>query len=384
MKSISSHSNNICPIIITPSYEKYEDRALMLSKIVHKQSNGIIHFHNRPHNLPSYYSKISTYPLKIGMLYKWISTFSTVRKMLKDHKTRKKVIHDLFAPRGIFLPSNNKTKKVLSLYSDTANYYFGKRYKKDFVNKSFFNKLSTHFLYVKRSIYEYIGIWFADGIIANSPEIIDGIIKFYKIKNKKFSVINTCVDTNFWKITEIERETKLIFFAGRISKRKGLDILLESYSELVKMIPDIQLVIAGKHTEEDDFSWGRDFITNNNLNVKFLGEINREEMRYWYNKSSIFVLPSSQEGSPRVIKEAMSCGCTVVCTDLPGIQSLDPLGEYLNYIPINDVKALVDTIQGLIINKLDKGKSIREYITNNFSPEVIANKNIEFYYQLFE
>jgi len=377
-------SNNICPIIILPSYEKYEDRALMLSKIVEILGVGKIHFHNRPQRLPLSFSHIASYPNKNRSIYKWKVTLLTVINWMKIEKTDNKIIHDLFAPRGILLRRSKNTKKILSLYSDTANYYFGKRYKSDLIHKKLKNKISTHLLYIKRSVYEYIGIKLADGIIVNSPDIIDGIKKYYKIENKKFAVINTCVDTNFWNITGIERDKKLIFFAGRLCKRKGLDILFESYKVLVKRIPNLKLVIAGKETDEEDFSWGKEYIINNNLNVRFLGELNREDMRYWYNRSSILVLPSSQEGSPRVIKEAMACGCPVICTDLPGTRILDSEGSFLIFFPANDVLELTNKITNLICEYKIKSESLREFALKNFSPEIIANKNIQFYNELFK
>lgn len=360
-----------------PSYEKYEDRALMFSCLIKKNGKGQIHFHNKPTTNSINFNYSS--PSKNTLICKWLTTLRVSYKWIKNNNYS--IIHDLFMPRGIFI---FKSKKILSLYSDTANYYFGKQYTKDLKNKTLLNKCSTHLLYLKRALYEYIGIKKADGIIVNSPEIADGILKYYKIKNnKKIAVINTCVDTNFWKIIDTGRDKNVIFFAGRLCKRKGLDILLKSFKTLMSKNADLKLVIAGKETTEEDFSWGRNYIKAHSLNVQFLGEINREEMRYWYNKSSVFVLPSSQEGSPRVVKEAMACGCSVVCTELPGTKILDPEASFLIFSPANNVIELTRKIEYALYGVQDQSESLREFAIKNFSPEVIADKNLKFYNELF-
>lgn len=375
--------NNILPLIITPSYEKYEDRALMFSKIIELLGDGEIHFHNRPQSLPLYFHPISSFPKKNNFIFKWKVTLSKANNFIKNGNKGFNILHDLFAPRGILFCNSKKTIKVLSLYSDTTNYYFGKRYIKDLKNKSLKNIISMHMLYIKRVFIEYIGISRADGVIANSPEIIDGIIKYYKIKNKKYTVIDTCVNTDFWKLTNTKRDKNIIFYAGRLAKRKGLDTLLEAFKTLSTENSDLLLVVAGKETKEENFFWGRDYIDKNELNVKFLGEINREEMRYWYNKSSVFVLPSTQEGSPRVVKEAMACGCSVVCTELPGTKRLNPKGDFIHYFTPGKTNELILKIKFALQYSDNNSELLRDFITSNFSPYVIAKKHIEFYNEFF-
>jgi glycosyltransferase involved in cell wall biosynthesis len=371
---------HIKPIIIIPSYKKYEDRALMFSSLIEQNIFGHIHFHNKQEKIESI--KKYSCPYNNLSLLKWSQTLFCVIKWI-IHNNQNIIIHDLFAPRGIFIPRIKKTVKVLSLYSDTANYYFGKRYKADIKNKNIFNKIYLHFLYIKRAIFEYVGIKLSDGIIVNSPEIIEGIKKHYRIRNKSFKVINTCVDTEFWKILDIEREQNMIFYAGRLSKRKGLDILLYSFNELVKSNRDLKLVIAGKETNEESFKWGRKYIENNGLadKVVILGEIHKQQMRVWYNKSSVFVLPSKQEGSPRVIKEAMACGCPVICSDIPGTRILDYEGKLINFLPENNERCLCTMIDS-VLRGTNNSTEIRKYIINNFSPEIIARSTLDFYNEM--
>jgi glycosyltransferase involved in cell wall biosynthesis len=372
---------NKSPLIISPSYTNYEDRAYMFSMLIKKVNNGSIHFHNMADSVSKQIKHTS--PKSSVPIIKWITTFKITRKWIKEHGDNV-VVHDLFAPRGAFASIfNKKSIKVLSLYADNANYYLGKRYKEETKNNSFKNRLYIHYMYLKRILIEYVGIMLADGVIANSPEIIDGIEKYYKPKNKKLKVINTSVNTDFWKIIDIPRESKTIFFAGRLSKRKGLDILLKSFCNLLKNDKSLKLVIAGEESMEESFEWGYEFIEKNNIknNIVILGQISREEIREWYNKATVFVLPSNQEGSPRVIKEAMACGCPIVCTEIAGTKILDPENRILNYFLMKNEKDLSLKIETVINNNQDY-KAISNYAIENFSPDIISDNIIRFYSEL--
>ena len=53
-------------------------------------------------------------------------------------------------------------------------------------------------------------------------------------------------------------------------------------------------------------------------NVKILGTVSNDKLRFYYNTSTVFVLPSIEEGLALVIGEAMSCGCVVIATTNTG------------------------------------------------------------------
>ena len=124
-------------------------------------------------------------------------------------------------------------------------------------------------------------------------------------------------------------------------------------------------------------------LLKNNIknNIVILGQISREEIREWYNKATVFVLPSNQEGSPRVIKEAMACGCPIVCTEIAGTKILDPENRILNYFLMKNEKDLSLKIETVINNNQDY-KAISNYAIENFSPDIISDNIIRFYSEL--
>lgn len=370
------------PLIISPSFKNYEDRAQMFSTLTGKTKKGLLHFHNMSSDIPDNIKYSTT--KKNNPIMKWIESLRVSRNWIKSNENV--IIHDLFAPRGAFMGIfNKKVKKVISLYADNANYYLGKRYKEETRGNSFKNRLYIHFMYIKRILIEYIGVMLADGIIANSPEIIEGIERYYKPKNKKSAVINTCVDTSFWKEIKIEREKKTMFYAARLSKNKGIDVLLRAHKEMVKHDNTLKLVIAGTEAVEESFDWGYKYIKDENLanHVKFVGHLSRNEMRKWYNKSTVFVLPSPQEGSPRVVKEAIACGCPVVCADLPGTRTLDKSNQIIKLFESGNSSELENQLSNVIYKSNLNSTEIRNFAMDNFSPEIIADLNLKFYNNLY-
>lgn len=96
---------------------------------------------------------------------------------------------------------------------------------------------------------------------------------------------------------------------------------------------------------------------------------------------SILIFPSRYEGSPRVIKEALSCGLPVVSYDLEGIKIIDCGSAILPVAKAGDVGGLFDIISKMIKDKgYLKQLSLngRTHVDNHFSTSVIVKNRIQF------
>ena len=102
--------------------------------------------------------------------------------------------------------------------------------------------------------------------------------------------------------------TKMIFAAGRLTKAKGFDYLLQSWKLLEKDFPDWKLVIAGEGEEKETLLRSK---RNEGLqSVDFIGNVT--DIESYYEKAAFFVLPSRNEGFGMVLIEAMAYGKPVV------------------------------------------------------------------------
>ncbi|MCM8799930.1 MAG: glycosyltransferase [Candidatus Omnitrophica bacterium] len=115
---------------------------------------------------------------------------------------------------------------------------------------------------------------------------------------------------------------KIILFLGRISFKKGLDILVEAFYRLCMVRDDLYLVIAGPDDEGYSKIVKRLIKKRNILDrVIFTGMLLGEDKLSVLRDSDIFVLPSYSENFGLAIVEAMACGLPVVISDKVNISS---------------------------------------------------------------
>lgn len=110
----------------------------------------------------------------------------------------------------------------------------------------------------------------------------------------------------------------VVLFASRLLKAKGVGEYIEAAAKLRKEFPNAVFQIAGKYEVDNPDAYPLEKITsaNDEGTVEYLGSIEPEEMPYVLRQSDIHVAPSKlQEGLPRVVLEAASCGCCIIASD---------------------------------------------------------------------
>lgn len=100
-----------------------------------------------------------------------------------------------------------------------------------------------------------------------------------------------------------------IIFVGRIVENKGINILLAAIKQTTLRVLIIGEGPLKKELEEKVKSWGIED------QVSFYGWAKDHiEIAELMNKSKLLVMPSYNEGGPRVVVEAMACGVPVLAT----------------------------------------------------------------------
>ncbi|MBX9925436.1 MAG: glycosyltransferase family 4 protein, partial [Hyphomicrobiaceae bacterium] len=90
-------------------------------------------------------------------------------------------------------------------------------------------------------------------------------------------------------------------FVGRFVDKKGLHLI----ERIARREPGITFALAGWGTI-DPLGWGLP-------NVRVLSGLSGDSLAEAYRASDVFLLPSTGEGLPLVIQEAMACGLPVIC-----------------------------------------------------------------------
>ena len=112
----------------------------------------------------------------------------------------------------------------------------------------------------------------------------------------------------------------------------------------------------------------------------FIGHIPESELVKQYNRSELFVLPSTspaQEGFGIVLLEAMACGTPVVTTEIVGMADDIEKEKAGLIIPSKNVDSLADAIIMALKNK-KMGKNARK-LAERYNWRIIAKNISEVY-----
>ena len=108
-------------------------------------------------------------------------------------------------------------------------------------------------------------------------------------------------------------------FASKLQHKKGIDILLEAIKNINNnefFVKRSEFWVIG-NGELNTFC--RNFIKNNKIqNVKFFGFQNQRQLRSFYHKSDVLILPSRFEPWGLVINEAMAAGNAIIASNKVG------------------------------------------------------------------
>lgn len=166
------------------------------------------------------------------------------------------------------------------------------------------------------------------------------------------------------------RQGKYIVAVGRFVPEKNFHQLIEAFS---RGVPEgIKLVIAGDADHPDEYSGHLKALARDN-GVVLTGFIKGEKLRQLMSHAALFVLPSSHEGLPISLLEAMSYSRDVLVSDIPANRLPELSSE--DFFPVGDVGALHSSL----INKLKSVRTPRKYDLSQYDWNVIADKTIEVY-----
>lgn len=114
------------------------------------------------------------------------------------------------------------------------------------------------------------------------------------------------------------QKTNYFVFAGRLISIKGVDVLLQAFSDFSKQFPDWGLIIVG---DGDRRTSMEAYCNENQLPVYFAGGKSWNQVPPYLGISQALLLPSESEPWGLVVNEAMACGKAVVVSDKCGCAS---------------------------------------------------------------
>ena len=166
-----------------------------------------------------------------------------------------------------------------------------------------------------------------------------------------------------------QNKPKLSFLLiARLLDDKGV----REYAEAAKLIkqqhPEVEFHLVGWIDENPAAIQQSELETwISDARLKYWGKLS--DVRPAIAESSVYVLPSYREGTPRTVLEAMAMGRAIITTDAPGCRETVIQGENGFLVEVKSVTSLVDAMQEFIYNpKLieQMGQRSREIALNKY------------------
>jgi len=261
--------------------------------------------------------------------------------------------------------------------------------KKPFLVYAHGEEITTWMQFLKSTVMKFV-YRNADIVIANSEFTRQELLNI-NISDNKIKVIHPGVDTNrFKKLPErsalrkkhkIPKENILLLSVGRLSRRKGFDMVVKSLPLLIKQNIEVSYVIIGVGEDEDYLKkLAHNYGVENR--VHFIGNVSMDELPKWYNECDLFVMPNRKingdvEGFGMVFIEAGACGKAAIAGCTGGTD--DAVLDKQTGIRVdgNDINQIVNAIMTLVKDpeyrtKLEENAFNR--VHSEFSWEKVAVK----------
>ena len=229
---------------------------------------------------------------------------------------------------------------------------------------------------------ERMGCMFADEVIIISDVIRNLIKQKYNRTQHVHLIYNgvsqpeICDYPEYFQELGIEKG-KYILGMCRFVPEKNLHHLIEAYVKIREQMPntDIKLVLAGDTDFEDDYSRNLKEMARQN-DVVLTGFIKGRKLHSLLTNCRCYCLPSSHEGLPIALLEAMSYGLKVIVSDIPA--NIEVGLDKDDYFPVGKVGALAEKLSVVIERPLEHVK----YDMAKYDWDKIADQVAEVYQNL--
>lgn len=206
----------------------------------------------------------------------------------------------------------------------------------------------------------------ASTIVAISSEIHRKLLSL-GVRTDQIAAISNAVDLARFHPATKEQKSALkksldlpsnrchVIYVGRLSRAKGLPMLIEAWPTILDAHPDLCLLLVGSGSASFDNCepYLRSFVQDNHLekDVLFLGE--QSEVQRYLRAADLFIFPSEYEGFSLVLVEAMGCGLPCVVTAVGAAPDLIEDGHSGFLFLPKDGKALTTAMTAALARRAD-------------------------------
>lgn len=315
-----------------------------------------------------------------NLLIRWIKTVSQIIRQGNNA--------DLFFVNGLPMESyiaNIFTRKKL-IRKIVGDWAWERGMNKKIINESFDEfQNNKHNLHLE--IAKFSRGWTATkaDLIITPSNHLKNVVKGWGVKENRIKVIynGTKLKNKPDPIDDQPNDYFKFITVGRLAPWKNIDIIIEALSDYKKANQNFIFYIVGSGPEEIKLKKLVNDLDLENF-VTFTGQLQKDDLNYYLQKSDIYIQASSYEGLPHVILEAMSHNLSIISTPIGGTNEViqdgkngwiwelennfkpnkNNLIEILNNLKLNssdDINKRTNA-QNLLFSTFDEDKNFQMYL----------------------
>ncbi len=198
--------------------------------------------------------------------------------------------------------------------------------------------------------------WLRDATICVSDAVRNSLVRDYRFPaNKTLTIRNGVCLAEFcpsrgnetWvrRKLGLRAEDFVLVCCARLSPEKGIEILLEAMSKLLRQGMLCKCIILGDGQLQKEL---QEQVRGLGMTRDVFMEGFQEDIRPYLQAANAFVLTSHQEGLPFAILEAMACGLPCVVTNVGGnVEAVNHMVEGL-VVDSGSVQGVIDAVSFLL------------------------------------
>ncbi|AKB69082.1 glycosyltransferase family 4 protein [Methanosarcina mazei] len=225
----------------------------------------------------------------------------------------------------------------------------------------------THSYYMKRIIQDYN--------VKNIFVIPNAIEPYWFEDSIKDIPINQLINKNKFNI----------FYHGRLSWEKGVDLLIEALGFYIKKNKEVVLYLAGEGPQKKEL---REISSKMGLDnsVIFLGNLDKDNINYFLKNSDLAIYPSRFDNFPLSILEALACSkCPVYFSKNTGISEFLPqekIGLNVFELSTQNIVRILEEVD--IGNSINSSLSIQKDFAKKFLWDSVIFQYLNVYVNLLK
>jgi glycosyltransferase involved in cell wall biosynthesis len=237
------------------------------------------------------------------------------------------------------------------------------------------------------------GVRKTPAVIAISRQVAADTSELYDVPREKIRLIMNGFDESIFHTMVLDRTTvlhefgigepprALIMFVGKLTKFKGIDVLLDAAAIYEAALPGVMTLIIGEGELHDQLR-----LRAADLHLKqvhFLGQQPQSEIARLLNVADLSIVPSRVEPFGLVAVEALACGTPVVATNAGGLP--DFINQDVGWLvevddPDGLAQAVIEAVQSDARSK--KGLFAADYASQHFAWSQQVDKMVDVYHEV--